>query len=199
MYISYLIKLTDTMNFVKNILTSVIEGLVRKMGIEKNPENDDVTEEADAIETSEDQTLNVTNLSIQDLEMIEKQCYRRRTRVFSNYQPRNYRVSKEHRLETIVECTEEDLIEYNKDSEKEGTGVEKNIDIENAVKKLGSNLKRRIGSDEIHGCDVISSNKICIETNKFKITYADNGIKELSRNGDKENTVMKLKIKKRIR
>ena len=127
MYISYLIKLTDTMNFVKNILTSVIEGLVRKMGIEKNPENGEVSEEADAIETSEDQTLNVTNLSIQDLEMIEKQCYRRRTRVFSNYQPRNYRVSKEHRLETIVECNEEDLIEYNKDSEKEGTGVEKLI------------------------------------------------------------------------
>ena len=60
MYISYLIKLTDTMNFVKNILTSVIEGLVRKMGIEKIPENDEVSEEADAIETSEDQTLNVT-------------------------------------------------------------------------------------------------------------------------------------------
>ena len=153
MYIAYLIKLTDKMNFVKNILTSVIEGLVRKMGIEKNPENDEVSEEADAIETSEDQTLNVTNLSIQDLEMIEKQCYRRRTRVFSNYQPRNYRVSKEHRLETIVECTEEDLIEYNKDSEKEGTGVE----------KLIMKLNRKRGSDK-EDQDCHNNKKLRLET-----------------------------------
>ena len=85
--------------------------------------------------------------------MIEKQCYRRRTRVFSNYQPRNYRVSKEHRLETIVECTEEDLIEYNKDSEKEGTGVE----------KLIMKLNRKRGSDK-EDQDCHNNKKLRLET-----------------------------------
>ena len=61
------------------------------------------------------------------------------------------------------ECSKKRKIDYKDDeeviNEKEGTDVEENIDIENAVKKLGDNLKRRIRSNEIQGCDVISSKK----------------------------------------